>query len=123
MTFNNLFFKKIIVSRTELRYTRQKIINNCNSFKNVKNVRRKIVRIHHIHELQKSVVFHQYEEIQQTLNKMIENVKTIQIHDSLHIRKKKRQNKRIEQTKRLYEKQKHDESQHFQNKRRRIVIN
>ena len=88
MTFNDLFFKKIIVSRTELRYTRQKIINNCNDFENVKNVRRKIVKIHHIHESQKSVVFYQYEKIQQTSNKMIENVKTIQIHDSLHIKKK-----------------------------------
>ena len=37
--------------------------------------------------------------------------------------KKKRQNKRIKQTKRLYKKQKHDELQHFQNKRRQIVIN
>ena len=49
---------------------------------------------------------------------MIENVKTIQIHDSLHIKKRKRQNKRIKQMKRLYKKQKHDKSQHFQNKRR-----
>ena len=90
----------------------------------MKNVRKKIVKIHHIHESQKFVVFHQYEEIQQTSNEIIKNVKTIQIHDSLYIKKKKkRQNKRIEQTKRLYEKQKHDESQHFQNKQRRIVIN
>ena len=88
MTFNDLFFEKIIVSQTELRYTRQKIINNCNNFENVKNVRKKIVKIHHIHESQKSVVFYQYEKIQQTSNKMIENVKTIQIHDSLHIKKK-----------------------------------
>ena len=122
MTFNDLFFKKIIINRTELRYTRQKIINNCNDFENVKNVRKKIVRTYHIHESQKSVVFYQYEKIQQTSNKMIKNIKTIQIHDLLHI-KKKRQNKRIKQTKRLYEKQKHDKSQRFQNKRRRIVIN
>ena len=88
MTFSDLFFKKIIVSQTKLRYTRQKIINNCNSFENVKNVRKKIVKIHHIHESQKFVVFHQYEETQQTSNEIIENVKTIQIHDSLHIRKK-----------------------------------
>ena len=88
----------------------------------MKNVRKKIVKIHHIHESQKSVVFYQYEKTQQTSNKMIENVKIIQIHDSLHI-KKKRQHRRIKQTKRLYEKQKYDESQHFQNKRRRIVIN
>ena len=121
MTFNNLFFKKIVVNRTKLRYTRQKIINNCNDFENVKNVRKKIVKINQIYELQKFVVFHQYEKIQQTSNKIIENVKTIQIYDSLHI-KKKRQNRRIKQTKQLYKKQKHDESQHFQNKRRRIVI-
>ena len=63
MTFSNLFFKKIVVNRTKLRYTRQKIINNCNDFKNVKNVRKKIVKIHHIYESQKSVVFHQYEKI------------------------------------------------------------
>ena len=88
----------------------------------MKNVRKKIVKIHHIYKSQKSVVFYQYEKIQQTSNEMIKNVKTIQIHNSLHI-KKKRQNKRIKQTKRLYEKQKHDKSQHFQNKRRRIVIN
>ena len=54
----------------------------------MENVRRKIVKILYIHELQKSVVFHQYEKIQQTSNEMIENVKTIQIHDSLHIKKK-----------------------------------
>ena len=54
----------------------------------MKNVRRKIVKIHHIHESQKFVVFHQYEKTQQTLNEMIENVKTIQIYDSLHIKKK-----------------------------------
>ena len=88
MIFSDLFFKKIIVSQTELRYTRQKIINNCNDFENVKNIRRKIVKIHHTYESQKSVVFYQYEKIQQTSNKMIENVKTIQIHDSLHIKKK-----------------------------------
>ena len=117
MTFNDLFFKKIIVSRTELQYTRQKIINNYNDFKNVKNVHKKIVKIYHIHESQKSVVFYQHEKIQQTSNEIIKNIKTIQIHDSLYI-KKKRQNKRIKQTKQLYEKQKHDESQHFQNKRR-----
>ena len=64
MTFDDLFFKKIIVSRTKLRYTRQKIINNCNNFKNVKNVRKKIVKIYHIHESQKSVVFYQYEKTQ-----------------------------------------------------------
>ena len=63
MTFSDLFFKKIIVNRTKLRYTRQKIINDCNDFENVKNVRRKIVKIHYIYKLQKSVVFHQYEEI------------------------------------------------------------
>ena len=50
MTFNDLFFKKIIVNQTELRYIRQKIINNCNDFKNVKNICKKIVEIHHIHE-------------------------------------------------------------------------
>ena len=77
MTFSNLFFEKFIVNPTKLRYTRQKIINNCNSFENVKNVRRKIVKIHHIHKLQKSVIFHQYEKIQQTSNEMIKNVKTI----------------------------------------------
>ena len=43
----------------------------------MKNVRKKIVKIHHIHESQKSVVFHQYEKIQQTSNEMIKNVKTI----------------------------------------------
>ena len=88
MTFDDLFFEKIIVSQTELRYTRQKIINNCSDFENVKNVRRKIVKIYHIHELQKFIVFYQYEKIQQTSNEMIKNVKTIQIHDSLHIKKK-----------------------------------
>ena len=91
MTFSDLFFEKIIINRTKLRYTRQKIINNCNDFKNVKNIRKKIVKIHHIHKLQKSVVFYQYEKIQQTSNKMIENVKTIQIHDSLYIKKTTKQ--------------------------------
>ena len=92
ITFNNLFFKKIIVNRTELRYTRQKIINNCNDFENVKNVRKKIVKIHHIHESQKSVVFYQYEKIQQTSNEMIKNVKIIQIHDLLYIKKNDKTN-------------------------------
>ena len=92
MTFNNLFFEKIIVNRTKLRYTRQKIINNCDNFENVKNVRKKIVKIHHIHELQKSVVFYQYEKIQQTSNEIIKNVKTIQIHNSLHIKKNDKTN-------------------------------
>ena len=58
----------------------------------MKNVRKKIVKIHHIHESQKSVVFHQYEKIQQTSNKIIKNVKTIQIHDLLHIKKNDRTN-------------------------------
>ena len=88
MTFDDLFFKKVIVSRTELRHTRQKIISNCSDFENVKNVRKKIVKIHHIHESQKFVVFHQYEKTQQTSNEMIKNIKTIQIHDLLHIKKK-----------------------------------
>ena len=88
MIFSDLFFEKIIVNQTELRYTRQKIISNCSDFENVKNVRKKIVKIHHIHESQKSVVFHQYEKTQQTSNEMIENVKTIQIHNPLHIKKK-----------------------------------
>ena len=92
MTFSDLFFKKIIVNRTKLRYTRQKIINDCNDFENVKNVRKKIVKIHHIHKSQKSVVFHQYEKIQQTSNEMIKNIKTIQIHDLLHIKKNDRTN-------------------------------
>ena len=91
MIFNNLFFEKIIVNWTKLRYTRQKIINDCNNFKNVKNIYRKIVKIYYIHELQKSVVFHQYEKIQQTSNEMIKNVKTIQIHDFLYIKKTTKQ--------------------------------
>ena len=75
----------------------------------MKNICRKIVKIHYIHESQKSVIFYQYEEIQQTSNKIIENVKTIQIYHLLNI-KKKRQNKRVKQIKRLYEKQKHNKS-------------
>ena len=43
----------------------------------MKNVRKKIVKIYHIHKLQKSVVFYQYKKIQQTSNKIIKNVKTI----------------------------------------------
>ena len=74
MTFNNLFFEKIIVSQTKLRYTRQKIINDYNDFKNVKNIRRKIVKTYYIYEVQKFVVFYQYEKIQQISNKMIKNV-------------------------------------------------
>ena len=58
MTFDDLFFEKIVVSRTKLRYTRQKIISDCSDFENVKNVCKKIVKIHHIHESQKSVVFY-----------------------------------------------------------------
>ena len=54
----------------------------------MKNVRRKIVKIHYIHESQKFIVFYQYEKTQQTSNEMIKNVKTIQIHDSLYIKKK-----------------------------------
>ena len=57
MTFDDLFFEKIIVNRTKLRCTRQRIINNCNDFENVKNIRRKIVKIHHIHESQKLLYF------------------------------------------------------------------
>ena len=33
MTFNDLFFEKIIISQTKLRHTRQKIINNYNDLK------------------------------------------------------------------------------------------
>ena len=64
VTFNNLFFKKTFVSRTELRYSRQEIISNRNLFKTMKSIRRKSVRIYHIHESQEFLAFYHDKAIQ-----------------------------------------------------------
>ena len=57
----------------------------------MKNICKKIVKIHYIHKLQKSVIFHQYEKIQQKTNKLIKNIKIIQIHDLLYVKKMTKQ--------------------------------
>ena len=54
----------------------------------MKNIRKKSVKIYYIHESQKFLAFYNDKAIQQTTNAMIEIIKTIQIQNFLHFKKK-----------------------------------
>ena len=54
----------------------------------MKSIRRRNIRIYHIHESQKSLALYHDKTIQQTTNAMIKIAKTIQVHNSLYFRKK-----------------------------------
>ena len=88
MTFSNLFLKKAFVNKTKLRYSRQEVISNRSFFETMKNICKESIRIYYIYESQKSLAFYHDETTQQTTSAMIEIVKTIQIHNSLHFKKK-----------------------------------
>ena len=74
ITFSGLFFTKIYVNRTELRNTRQKIINYCDSSENMKNIREKNIRIHHIDKSQEFFVFHHHQKIESKTDQMIKKI-------------------------------------------------
>ena len=88
MTFSSLSLKKVFVSKTELRYSRQKVISNRSLFETMKNIRRKNIKIYHIHESQEFLAFYHDKTIQQTTSAMIRTAKTIQVHNFLYFKKK-----------------------------------
>ena len=67
----------------------------------MKNVYRKNITIYDIYKLQKLITFYYDKKIESTTNKIIKIIKTIQVQNSIHL--KKRQNKRFKQ-KKLYKK-------------------
>ena len=89
MTLNNLFLKEIFVNKTELRYSRQRIISNRNFFETMKSIRRKSIRTYHIYESQEFLALYHDEATQQTTNAMIKIAKTVQIHNFLYFKKRK----------------------------------
>ena len=51
MTFYNILFKKVIVNRTKLQCTQQKVFNNRNNIKKLKSIRKRNIIIYNIYEL------------------------------------------------------------------------
>ena len=89
MTLSNISLKKTFVSKTKLRHSRQKVINDCNVVEIMKNIRKKNIETYYIHESQKFLTFHDNETTQQKISKMIRTVRTIQVHDTLYFKKRK----------------------------------
>jgi hypothetical protein len=54
----------------------------------MKNIRREIVKINDLYKSQKFVALHHYQAAKQKTDAMIEAIRTIQIHDSIYVRKR-----------------------------------
>ena len=74
-----ILFKEDVSSRTKLRYTRQKIVNNNIGIATMENLRRKLFGTDDFHGPQKFSDIHNNQKVQQKTSPMVRIVGTIQI--------------------------------------------
>ena len=72
-----ILFEKNVSSKTELRYTRQRIVNNNIGITIMESLRRKLFGIDDFHGPQKSFDIYNNQKIQQKINPMVRIVGTI----------------------------------------------
>ena len=83
-----ILFEKDVSSKTELRYTRQKIVNNNIGIATIKSLRRKLLGTDDFHGPQNFFDIYNNQRVQQKTNPMVRIVGTIQIQNNLHPKQK-----------------------------------
>ena len=83
-----ILFEKYVNSKTKLRYTRQRIINNNIGIATMENLRGKLFGIDDFHGPRKIFDIYNNQKIQQKINPMVKIVGTIQIQNNLYFKQK-----------------------------------
>ena len=79
-----ILFEENVNNRTELRYTRQKTVNNNIGITTMENLRRKLLGTDDFHGPQKFSDIYNNQKIHQKTNPMVRIAGTIQIQNNLH---------------------------------------